>query len=37
MSWKHIVPKYKKEIVDDFVGETGVIVGHYGVAVDVPP
>lgn len=35
MSWKHIVPKYKKEIVDDHVGEEGVIIGHYGVAVDV--
>ncbi len=35
MSWKHIVPKYKKEIVDHLTGETGTIVGHYGVAVDV--
>ncbi len=35
MSWKHIVPKHKKVIQDNIDGETGVIVGHYGVAVDV--
>lgn len=35
MSWKHIVPKHKKKFVDDLTGETGTIVGHYGVAVDV--
>ncbi|MGL4854275.1 MAG: ribosome small subunit-dependent GTPase A, partial [Lentisphaeria bacterium] len=35
MSWKHIVPKVKKVIVDHAVGKEGVIVGHYGVAVDI--
>ncbi len=35
MSWKHIVPKTKKVIVDDIDGEVGIIKGHYGIAVDV--